>query len=406
MRKVGVSILMAMVLVSFATSTVSAQENLTIYGYLSLYFENVGPLSNDPSDEKGDPGEFDYANLNVMLQSNVSDNVRAFVNLAGTSGLEVKNYWGEYVVSDKIKIRAGKIYRPFGQFNELLDAVPTYLGMEPPELFDKDHLMLPRVGKIMLHGGTDVGENYLTYAYMLDSDENMLASNNEELSLSHSWNLKFSMMNDNLVFGHSGFLANEVNGSATGVGEGSPRTGVQPWMSSDKYNVMGAYATFKSNGITLKGAYWTSNHDAVRDADGVATIFNNTSLLDRQIENFYGSGYAGDGSSTDVVTAASYTVSTYYLRVGYTFSFKGVELTPYAFIDSYTNPETIASKTWGGDAEAGVSDDGSFTKPTYGIAIRPTYNVALKIDGSSHIQEIGGESVKYNEVRMDLSYLF
>ena len=40
--------------------------------------------------------------------------------------------------SDHFKLRTGKIYRPFGQFNELLDAVPTYLGMEPPELFDKD----------------------------------------------------------------------------------------------------------------------------------------------------------------------------------------------------------------------------------------------------------------------------
>jgi len=390
--------LIVLAMTIFITASAVAQKDFNIYGYLSLYYENV----------EGDPGEFDYAHLNIMMQSNVSDNVRAYINLAGTGGLEVRNYWGEYVFNDKLKLRAGKIYRPFGQFNELLDAIPTYLGMEPPELFDKDHLMLPRTGKLMLHGGTSIGNNFLKYAYMMDSDENMLSASDEGVTLSHSWDVKFSLLNDNLLIGHSGFLANETNGSATGVGEGSPRTGVLPWMSSDKYNVLGAYLTAKVGGFTLKGAYWNSSHNAVRDAESVAQIYQNTSLNASQIENFYGANYAGDYSAADVVTDADFNVSTYYIRLGYTipkgkFPLINAEITPYAFLDCYTNPETIASKDWGGDAEAGVADNGRFYKPTVGIAIRPTYNMALKIDGSSHMQD-GADN--YKELRVDLSFMF
>jgi len=32
--------------------------------------------------------------------------------------------------------------------------------------------------------------------------------------------------------------------------------------------------------------------------------------------------------------------------------------------------------------------------------------MALKIDGSSHIQKINGESVNYKEIRVDMSFMF
>ena len=146
-----------------------AQDNLKIYGYGSLYFEKVGPMSN-ATDSKGDPGEFSYTHFNIMMQKNVTDKIKFFVNLAGPDAIEVRNYWGEYSFSDLLKIRVGKIYAPFDQFNELLDAAPTYLGMEPPEIYDKDHLMIPRTGKIMIHGGLPIGSSFLKYAYMLNSE--------------------------------------------------------------------------------------------------------------------------------------------------------------------------------------------------------------------------------------------
>jgi hypothetical protein len=346
-----------------------------------------------------------------MMQSFVSDNIRAYVNLGGTGTLEVRNYWGEYIFSDKLKVRTGKIYRRFGQFNELLDAVPSYLGMEPPELFDGDHLMLPRTGKIMVHGGTTVGENFLKYAYMLDSDENLTASNGDELTLSHTFDANITLLNDQLVVGSSAFFANEANGASVGVGEGSPEAGVLPWMDGDNYNVLGAYFTAKIDRVTLKGAYYTSKHSAVRNQDAVATIYQNTTLNAAQIENFYGANYTGDFRASDVIVDANYTVSAYYLRAGYTFPkesvpFEFAEVTPYLFLDSYTNPETIASKTWGGDNEAGVADDGTFIKPTFGFAFRVSHNMVLKVDVSSHLQKNNGNTENYKEIRFDLSFMF
>ncbi|UCH15110.1 MAG: hypothetical protein JSV22_03875 [Bacteroidales bacterium] len=388
-----------------------AQKDFKLYGYASLYFEKVGTMSNASSEVKGDPGEFDYAHLNVMMQSNISDKIKTYFNLSGVSRLEARNYWGEYAFNDKLKIRVGKMYRRFGQFNELLDAIPTYLGMEPPELFDGDHLMLPRTGKIMLHGGTAIGKNFLNYSYMLDSDENMRISNGDEATLSHTWDLNMSLLNDNLVVGHSGYVANEANGSSVALGEGSPNAGILPWMNSDKYNVLGGYLTAKFNNITLKGAYWVAHHKAVRDTGAIVTLVQNTTLNNAQIENFFGPNYSGSYTGADVITNADYVVSAFYVRLGYSIPkekvpLKFAEITPYVFIDGYSNPETIASKTWGGDNEAGVADDGKFYKPTIGIAIRPSHNMALKIDGSSHIQKINGETVNYKEIRIDLSFMF
>ncbi|MFC1585861.1 hypothetical protein ACFL5V_09970 [Fibrobacterota bacterium] len=400
--------------------------DMDIYGYMSLYYENVGaekdgvmPLAGDKlngAGDKGDEGEFDLANFNLMMQSQITNNIRVFLNVKGTGDLQLNNYWGEYsFYRDYVKLRTGNIYRPFGQFNELLDAVPSYLGMEPPELFDKDHLMLPRTGKIMLHGSAGMGEDHLRYAYMLDSDENWKASNNDELTLSHSVDVNYTFR-DMLTAGTSAFFANEQNGPATGIGDGSPRTGVLPWMASDTYNVFGGYLRAKVKGLTVKAAYWIANHDAQRDTGKVAQVYANAALNSAQLNNFFNDGsYSSTVDvGSDVVTKAEFAVSTYYLRLGYTIPrglikvmfLKNLELTPYAFWDVYENPETIKDKTWGGDNEAGAADDGVFTKPTIGISIKPSPFVALKIDGSSHIQKIGGEDNHYEEFRMDISYFF
>ncbi len=394
---------------------------VNIYGYFSLYYEKVGTMRNAngkiDKEAKADPGEFDYANFIVMLQSNITDKIRAFASLKGPGGIGLQTYWGEYAFQDYLKLRIGKIYRPFGLFNELLDAVPTYLGMEPPELFDKDHLMLPRDGKIMLHGGVNIKNDYLRFAYMLDSDENMLSDNQEKMTLSHSWDINYNFR-DIITIGHSGFIANEQNGSSllgdlqSGGQSGSPRSGVLPWMANDKYSVLGAYLKFKLKGFTIKTAFWAGNHDATRDPDAVQTVYANNSLNGAQLKNFFGdSSYSTNPNSPavldDVKTKADFTVMTFFARLGYTILLpNGLQFTPYFFWDFYSNPETIANKKYGGDSEAGVADDGKFHKPTWGITFKPTPYMAVKVDGSSHIQKIDGETQHYNEMRVDLSFFF
>ena len=192
-------------------------------------------------------------------------------------------------------------------------------------------------------------------------------------------------------------------------------------MASDKYTVFGGYVKTQWSAFTVKAAYWTADHKAVRDPEQVAELVY-ADLNDRQTQRFGLATYdpltAADDYSM-INTTANYTISTYYLRLGYTIpggTIKGVnwEITPFVFWDYYENPETVGSKGFGGDNEAGVSDDGKFTKPTIGVAVKPLANVTFKIDASSHLYKwtdpdnvsAGSQNVHYEEVRFDLSYFF
>lgn len=403
----GKRVLPCLILVFLLSGNLHAQKDFSIYGYSSLYFEKVGPWSYDKGG-KGDPVEFDYAHFNLMMQSQISDKVKAYVNIAGVAAPEVRNYWGEYIVSDKLKIRTGKIYRTFGVYNELLDAVPTYIGTEPPEHLDGDHLLLPRFCKLMVHGGTVTKLGFLKYAYMLDSDEKMLGTTSDgKIDLSHSYDINLSMMDDKLLIGTSGFFTNERNGSSRVLGEGSPLTGMLPWMATDKYNAFTGYIKYYLGNFLIDAAYSWANHTAVRDTGLVMTVYNNTSLNANQMKNFFGNSTVYNGSN--VVTKADYLVSTYYIRLSYTIpkeTLKFSELTPYATLDNYSNPETIAKKTWGGDNEAGLSDDGVFNKTTFGIRLKPVSSMAIKAEIATHFQKVNGSNASYNEYHFDISYMF
>lgn len=396
---------------SLNTEIAYADSGLNIYGYFSVNYEDVGKTP----DGGNDPGEFSFPHLNLMVQSRLADAFRIYLNFAGDDGeaVEVRNYWGEYAAADYLKFRLGKIYRPFGLFNEKLDAVPTYLGIEPPELFDGDHLLLPRTGILMVHGSLPVSNNTLEYSFMTGNKEVI------DEGKPMSWDLNFNIANKTTI-GTSGYFSKEP-GSPIEVGEGSPPGGVLPWMASDKYTVFGGYLKTQWRTFTLKAAYWTADHDAIRDPAQVAALVY-TDLNQRQIERFGLATYdpltAADDYSM-INTDADYTVSTYYIRFGYTIpggTINGVnwDITPFFFWDYYENPETVASKSFGGDNEAGVSDDGKFTKPTIGVAVKPISNVTFKVDASSHLYKwtdpdnlsAGSQNVHYEEIRFDLSYFF
>ena len=76
-----------------------------------------------------------------MLQYAINDRFKTFVNLgaADAENVEVRNMWGEYKHNQYLNVRLGKTYRRFGLYNEILDAVPTYIGIEPPERLTASH---------------------------------------------------------------------------------------------------------------------------------------------------------------------------------------------------------------------------------------------------------------------------
>ena len=148
--------------------------------------------------------------------------------------------------------------------------------------------------------------------------------------------------------------------------------------------------------------FWNATHSATRDAASVMRLAN-AGLNPFQMRRFFVGGLPSGG----VNTAANYNVQTFYTRVGYEIPLGDTAtLTPYAQFDWYSNPETINARSFGGDLEAGLTDEGIFTKYTLGLVWRPTPQVAAKADGSIHVYPINGVNELAPELRISFSYLW
>ena len=400
------TIVIAAFMQAFLTANTQASE-LDIYGYLSWRVEKVwDELSRDADGNTVTDDaarEITIPSFNLMMQHQVADEFKTFININGADGedLTVNNIWGEYTHSQYLSFRVGKTYRRFGLYNELLDAVPTYIGIEPPELFDGDHLIITRETLAMFHGWMELGEGELSYSLSTDNGEGGANDDNVPLGFDvrYSWGL------GDYVVGMSGYTSNGETTSDVDVGEGSPNSGVLPWMAADDFNVIGGFGEFNIRGLQLQAAYWRASHDATRDPASVVTVINNAGVNEAQLNRFL-IDPAGPVDEANVDTNGDYDIETWYVRAGYSVENKHGEWVPYAQWDYYENPETIESKTFGGDAEAGLADDGRFHKGTVGVVYRPVPEVAVKLDFSAHFQEFNGEDETYPEIRFDVSYIF
>jgi hypothetical protein len=341
--------------------------------------------------------------LNVMLSHQINDRVKVFINLNGAKAgnIDVRNYWGEYSFSNLVNVRLGKIYRKFGLYNEILDAVPTYYGIEPPELFDTDHLIVSRTTTVMMFGGLDVGPG--TASYSISSDNGESGSPAKATPLGYDLNYKFG--NGDYTIGVSGYTTNGNTASDIGLGDGSPKSGVLPWMASDKFSIFGGYAETKFGSLLLQAEYWKAPHAINRDPAMVLEVVANAGINDAQRARFLVNP-SGETVEANVRIEDKFDVETCYLRAGYSIESSVGEWGPYLQWDWYKNVETIGKKTYGGDDEAGVSDDGQFNKYTAGLVYRPVPEMALKLDGSIHRYLLNTETVQYTEIRFDVSFIF
>ena len=386
-----------------------AQSKLDIYGYFSTRYEKTFE-TRSPQGVVGEasPAEWSYPFFNVMMQYQPAERFKVFVNLNGSnaSTIDVRNFWGEYSPSSYFTVRAGKIYRKFGLYNELLDAVPTYYGIEPPELFDADHLILSRTTMLMVYGAVPAGDGSFNYSASTDNGEGSPMNGPEKGSFPLGYDLNYKFGGGDFTLGISGYTSGGEATANVGLGEGSPKSGVLPWMSGDKFSVFGGYGEAKVGFLTLQAEYWRSSHNAKRDPASIITIVGNTGLNTRQLERFLIDPNGSLVDPANVRVDAQYTISTWYVRAGYSFETSLGEVGPYVQWDYYNNPETIAKKTYGGDAEAGEADDGVFNKSTVGVVYRPIPDVAVKFDQSFHFYKANGVNVRYPEVRLDLSFVF
>jgi hypothetical protein len=384
-----------------------AQEQLSVYGYFSTRVEKgFGVPSYDGTEivKETLPHEFASPFFSFMAQSPIGDRFRAFVNFNGSSGgaLTVRNSWGEYNGSNAFNLRVGRQYRRFGLYNENLDATPTYYGIEPPETFDTDHLIVSRTTMAMVYGRTSIAKSVLNYSITTDNGEGKDIFKN---AYPVGVDLNCVLASGKATVGFSGYNSGGWTNSDVSVGDGSPKSGVLPWMERDHFSVMNGYVEGKLDRLTLQFEVATADHKAVRDASAVLDLVANAGLNDAQRARFL-IDPAGTEDAANVNLNGDYQIQTWYTRAGYSIESRLGEFGPYVQWDYYSNPETVNKKSFGGDAEAGDADDGKFNKSTLGLVYRPVPEVAFKFDGSQHYYKYKGENVNYTELRFDVSYTF
>ena len=384
----------------FISSLLHAEMNTKVNGYIEGYWEKVDDTPQIGNSGKNkNPSEFDTPHVQALIMSS-KDSYKAFFNLSAggqqKDTLEVRNAWVEKeLLSDKLSFRIGKLYRQFGLYNEILDAVPTYIGIEPPEMFDPNHLLLTRTTNAMLHGKATVGsEGQLHYSITTGNDERKTDA--QSLGLDVHYTLGANWKWGASYYTSGGRAVSDQQGFEKTAGSGA----VLNWMLHDSYDVSGAYLQYTDAKWIVQIESFQSNHKAVRDSTVVTSLCTdpNVSLNARQRARFN----CGGSINTD----ADYQVSTSYLRTGYVIPLTEGSLTPYFQYDIYDNEETIWQKDFGGDNEAGLSDDGQFTKATVGAVYRPDFNVALKLDYSQHMQDVNDKNNNYGEVRFSFSYIW
>ncbi|MFH1314739.1 MAG: hypothetical protein ABIJ00_16160, partial [Candidatus Eisenbacteria bacterium] len=384
---------------------------LTIYGYLRANVEQVFAIpsvgSSGETQKNSDPMEWADPAVHLYGKSRLTDNIDILFILHGNGeGIRVGSAWGNLRVADELQFKVGTQYRRFGLFNEKLDELPAFVGIEPPELFDNDHLMLPRLTMFTIHGTTEIGNGSLLYS--LDTDNGEGGAQHGV----HPFGADIRYKTDVLIVGLSGYLSTLGDGrteSTVAVGDGSPRGGVMPWMSGDKYHVFGGFIETTWRRFILQTAYWMGDHNAKRDPDDVLTVVRNAGISTLQRERFLGANASKADSmltADDVDVDVEYTARTAYFRLGYVIPTRLGSVIPYAHWDWMYHPESIQSKTYGGDNETGFADDGEFTKYSAGVVYKPASGVAIKIDASQHSQKFNGEMEAYPEIRVDFSYSF
>jgi hypothetical protein len=383
-----------------------------LYGYLDTYFsthfgEPTGLTANGDIRRADFSHRFDVLSLHAMVQGSIVQRFRYFINLrAGSAGgpgrdvtLGVRNAWVETsLVGDAVVLRLGKTYRRFGLYNEILDATPTFIGVEAPEYLDETRPIVTRTTNLMLHGKLFSTETWhVGWSLTTGDDErtgNAVPIGADLRATYHSA----------LTLGSSFYWSGGDAVSGTAFGEGSPTGAVPTWMARDEYWVLGGFAQLLYDGLVFQAEVTFAQHAAARDPDAVRRFVDT--------ENFYPSArarYFVDGNPAAGLGPLDvrFQVFTTYFRLGYELSVGTWTLTPYAGATYYSNPETLGDDRFGGDEEgSGTKDAGKFVKAMLGAVIRPLPQVALKLETTSHMYRLGGRFDWHQEGKLSLSYLW
>jgi hypothetical protein len=184
MRWTLVATLVAAVLAKASPLRAQYTSKLTINGYSGFEFEKQLDEEGD-----GDPnGSFDADLFDLVLNFQVTDKIRVSTDLTWEHGTATEDDFGnvaveyafvEYAFSDLMKVRVGKMFIPFGIYNEIHTAKPAFLSVKEPASTNKAERIVedafrfyPRWGAgIALHGDGLIGEKGFSYDVFLSNGD-------------------------------------------------------------------------------------------------------------------------------------------------------------------------------------------------------------------------------------------
>ncbi len=168
-------------------------DRIVINGYTNFEFSKQ--LSKDGKGDKN--GSFDADQFDLVFNISVSERIRVAADLSWEHGTATEDGRGnqaleygfvEYALSDKLKLRFGKMFTPFGVFNEIHTAKPAFLSVKEAASLNKTDrivgggfLFYPRWGAgIAAHGdGVTAGKDW-TYDVLVANGEQLEANPFEE----------------------------------------------------------------------------------------------------------------------------------------------------------------------------------------------------------------------------------
>ena len=173
-------------LLLYVPATAIDGDMITLNGYTSFEFEKQ---RGNAEDGLGDPNfSFDADLFDLVFNIQVDDRIRAATDVTWEHGGASEDNRGnmaleygfvEYSVSDLVRLRFGKMFTPFGIFNEIHTAKPAFLsvkeaaGTNKTERIVKDAFrFFPRWGTgIGLHGDGALGDGYVDYDVLIANGE-------------------------------------------------------------------------------------------------------------------------------------------------------------------------------------------------------------------------------------------
>jgi hypothetical protein len=294
------------------------------------------------------------------------------------------------------------MYRRFGLYNEILDTVPSFIGIEVPVSISGPRPMLTRTTNLMVHGRASFGPMSLSYSATAGKDE--ASVDDDVISPGFDLNLDW---NSTLLFGASYYNTGGTVVPDVVLGDGAPAGGVAPWMVEDRYQVYGGYARLTLGSFLLQGEGWISPHHGTRDPAKVLLLAQNATHFSAASRARM--GVLGANPTVDQVTTdASYSYVTADVRMAYTFDVgtdrDPVELTPYVDFEYTRDLESISDEVYGGDGEAGQSPRGRMIHARLGLVTKPVPPVAFKVEVTSAMFDYGNTWASYLELFLSLSY--